>query len=275
MTPEAPGSESVAASHPAPADRWRELRAATPARIGLRRSGDTLALGPVLDFQLAHAEARDAVHAALDVDALRAALGPTLAVASTAATRSDYLRRPDLGRTLDEPSAALLAEASGEPCDVVVVIADGLSAMAAVRHAAPLLDICLPRLARYRLAPIVVATQGRVALGDAIGEILRARLCVMLIGERPGLSVADSLGIYLTYAPRVGRRDSERNCISNIHGRGGLSYAQAADKLCWLVDQALARQLTGIGLKEMEGVARLAPGMEPAAGEEAPRRTKL
>ena len=242
-------------------DPWRDLRQTTPARIGLGRSGDTLALGPVLDFQLAHAQARDAVHAALDVAALRTALAPhaSLAVHSAAANRAEYLRRPDLGRRLDEASAATLQEAGGAPCDCVVVLADGLSATAVMRHAVPLLQLCLPRLARYALAPLVVATQSRVALGDEIGKLLKARLCVMLIGERPGLSVADSLGAYLTYAPGVGRRDSERNCLSNIHARGGLTHAQAADKLCWLVDQALTRGLTGVALKD-SGDAPSLPG---------------
>ena len=243
-------------------DPWRMLREATPARIGLGRSGDTLPLGPVLDFQLAHAEARDAVHSALDVDALCRMLAPrpTCAVRSAAITRSDYLRRPDLGRALDAPSEATLAEADGGRVDCVFVVADGLSAMAAMRHAVPLLELCLPRLAAYVLAPIVVATQARVALGDGIGGRLGARLCVMLIGERPGLSVADSLGLYITYAPRVGRRDSERNCISNIHARGGLDYGRAADRLCRLIDQAFARQLTGVGLNDA-GDPRVLPDL--------------
>ncbi len=263
MTADLPRPPSSQALDARTKDRWRELRQATPARIGLGRNGDTLPLGPVLDFQLAHAEARDAVHAALDVETLRAALAPrpTLAVRSAAANRSDYLRRPDLGRRLDEASVAMLEQAAGAPCDCLMVIADGLSATAVMRHAVPLLDRCLPRLARHAVAPVVIATQGRVALGDEIGELLGARLCVMLIGERPGLSVADSLGVYLTYAPSVGRRDSERNCLSNIHARGGLTHAQAADKLCWLIDQALTRGLTGVALKDTAGSPSL-PGTE-------------
>ena len=250
-------------------DPWQRLRVTTPARIGLGRSGDTMPLQPVLDFQLAHAEARDAVHATLDVEALRAALAsPSLVVASAASSRSEYLRRPDLGRTLDAPSRSALTQAAASACDCVFVIADGLSATAVSRHALPLLDACLPQFARRAVASIVIATQARVALGDAIGELLGARLCVMLIGERPGLSVADSLGVYITFAPRVGRRDSERNCISNIHTHGGLDYVQAARKLCWLADQAFAREITGVGLKDTQDVLpRATPaGASPSLG---------
>jgi ethanolamine ammonia-lyase small subunit len=245
-------------------DPWARLRRSTAARIGLGRAGDTMPLRPVLDFQLAHAEARDAVHAALDVDSLAAALAPhqTIAVRSAVPDRSLYLRRPDLGRSLDPASRAPLEVAAGS-YDCVFLIADGLSAVAVQRHAAPLLKLCLPRLKTLAIAPIVIATQARVALGDAVGESLKARLCVVLIGERPGLSVADSLGAYITFDPKTGRRDSERNCISNIHTKGGLDYELAAQKLCWLIEQALSRGVTGIALKDDHG-APLLPGQPTA-----------
>ena len=250
-------------------DPWTELREATPARVGLGRSGDTMPLGPVLAFQLAHAQARDAVHAALDVAALEQALTQTLAphathaVKSLAPDRATYLKRPDLGRALDSRDRAALeaaAQAPGlSPCDCVFVIADGLSATAVVAHAPALLAACLPLLEGLAVGPLVIATQARVALGDAVGDALGARLCVVLIGERPGLSVADSLGAYVTFAPRPGRRDSERNCISNIHDKGGLSSTLAARKLAWLIRAALERGATGVALKDSESAAPVLP----------------
>ncbi|GJD34979.1 ethanolamine ammonia-lyase subunit EutC [Methylobacterium aerolatum] len=259
-------------------DRWAALRRATPARIGLGRTGDALPLRPMLDFQLAHAQARDAVHAVLDVEALAAALPPhpVLRVHSAAPDRPTYLRRPDLGRRLDDASIATLEEAAaaraqdgGQGFDLVFVIADGLSAKAVASHAVPVIHACLALLDGYRIAPIVLAEQGRVALGDPVGERLGARLSVVLIGERPGLSVADSLGLYLTYGPRPGRRDSERNCISNVHGRGGLTPDLAAAKVAWFVREALRRGLTGVALKDgieealLEGEAGRLPGGSP------------
>ncbi|MGU3466294.1 ethanolamine ammonia-lyase subunit EutC [Methylobacterium sp. C33D] len=236
-------------------DRWVALRRATPARIGLGRTGDALPMRPMLDFQLAHAQARDAVHAALDIEALGAALAPlpVLRVHSAAPDRATYLRRPDLGRRLDNASVATLedaAETQGRGYDLVFVVADGLSATAIANHAAPVIRACLAHLDSYRVAPIVLAEQGRVALGDPVGERLEAKVSVVLIGERPGLSVADSLGLYLTYEPRPGRRDSERNCISNVHGRGGLTPDLAASKMAWFVREALRRGLTGVALKD-------------------------
>ena len=234
-------------------DPWAGLRGATGARIGLGRVGDATPLQEVLAFQMAHARARDAVHSALDVPALAEHLSPhpVIAVRSRAADRGEYLRRPDLGRTLHPDCRARLAPGPADAAyDAVFVIADGLSATAVQRHAAPLLCECRALLAGWSLAPPVVATQARVALGDEVGELLKARLCAVLIGERPGLSAPDSLGVYLTFAPRQGRRDSERNCISNIHSRGGLSYALAAAKLAWLMRQALHRGLTGTALKD-------------------------
>jgi ethanolamine ammonia-lyase small subunit len=234
-------------------DPWAALRRATPARIGLGRSGDAMPLRPVLDFQLAHAEARDAVHAMLDIGALKDALAPleTIAVQSAASDRTIYLKRPDLGRALSAEDRAAL-ERTAKPCDCLFVIADGLSAVAVARHAVSVITRCLPLLDGLAIGPVVLATQARVALGDPVGAALKARLCVMLIGERPGLSVADSLGAYITFEPRTGRRDSERNCISNIHDHGGLDYDQAARKLAWLIRAALNRGVTGIALKDAD-----------------------
>ena len=229
-----------------PADPWATLRTTTQARIGLGRTGDAPALDSLLDFQLAHARARDAVHTPLDTAALADAIRPHahVIVQSQAKDRATYLRRPDLGRRLD-PAANLAATG---PFDAVFVLADGLSPVAVQQHAPPLLHACLDRLTGWSIGPIVIATQARVALGDDIGARLNAGLCVMMIGERPGLSVADSLGVYLTHHPRPGRLDSERNCLSNIHP-AGMSCQAAADMLTWLMTEARSRKLTGVGLK--------------------------
>ncbi len=234
-----------------PGELWARLRQTTPARIALGRVGHALPLGEVLDFQLAHARARDAVHAALDVAALEGALAPLPVrhVESDAPDRATYLRRPDLGRRLSPRSAALLAETGGRH-DVVFVIGDGLSATGVQAGAARLVQACRTELGDLSIGPVVIAQQARVALGDPIGEALGARVCVMIIGERPGLSVNDSLGIYMTFAPRTGRSDAERNCISNIHGAGGLSPQEAARTLGWLLREALRRQLSGVDLKD-------------------------
>ncbi len=232
-------------------DPWAPLRQATRARIGLGRAGDAVPTRALLEFQLAHAQARDAVHTPLDLDALAQALAPRAALTlhSAARDRTTYLRRPDLGRRLDPGSQERLrALAEDNPPDLVFVVADGLSARATMRHAAPVLAACLQRLPEQAGAPIVVVEQARVAIGDEIGEILGAKLCLVLIGERPGLSVADSLGLYLTWAPRRGVQDSGRNCISNIHA-DGLTPAQAADQAAWLIREATRRSLTGVGLK--------------------------
>lgn len=250
---------------PSAPDPWAPLRPYTPSRIGLGRTGDAPSLTSVLDFQLAHARARDAVHAPLDTAALLAELGDARAfhLRSRAPDRGTYLRRPDLGRRLDPASLAALPR--GE-WDAVFVLGDGLSATAVQRHAVPLLRELLPLLGGLRLAPPVVAREARVALGDEIGAAVGARLAVVLIGERPGLSVADSLGAYLTHAPRLGRRDAERNCVSNIHPHGGLSYAAAAGKIAWLMRAALRLGLTGVALKDDQPV--LEGGTEPPALEE-------
>ena len=230
------------------ADPWQHFRTVTQARIGLGRAGDALPTASLLAFTLAHARARDAVHGAPDFDAIAARLRPTetLLVHSRAPDRLTYLRRPDLGRQLHDADRDLLQQGAW---DAVFIVADGLSAAAIEAHAGPVITAAQARLQGWRLAPIVLARQARVALGDEIGAALGARLAVLLIGERPGLSVQDSLGIYLTYAPCAGRTDAQRNCISNIHA-DGVSYAVAADKLVWLMTQALRLSLTGIGLKE-------------------------
>ncbi|AOK28362.1 MULTISPECIES: ethanolamine ammonia-lyase subunit EutC [Burkholderia] len=237
---------------------WSELRAFTNARIALGRAGNSLPTAPLLAFNLSHAQARDAVHQPLDADALRRELDAagfaTLAADSAAPDRQHYLRRPDLGRRLSDASRAALAQAaaaSGGAArpDVVFVIGDGLSAFAAAKQALPLLNAVRPKLDGWRIGPVVVARQARVALGDEIGELLGARLVAMLIGERPGLSSPDSLGVYLTHAPKVGCHDAQRNCISNVRPEG-LPYEAAAHKLHYLLTHARRLGLTGVGLKD-------------------------
>jgi len=231
-----------------PKDPWARFRSATRARIALGRSGDALPTKALLEFQLAHARARDAVHSAVDFDRLAANLSPleTVRVHSAAPDRPTYLRRPDLGRRLDPASAAVLPV--GE-WDLVFVIADGLSAAAVQVNAAPLVHACTARMGDLRVGPVVLAEQARVALGDEVAAAMGARLVALLVGERPGLSAAESLGVYLTWDPKPGRADSERNCISNIHS-DGLSIQTAADKLCWLATEAARLKLTGVALKE-------------------------
>ena len=234
-------------------DAFDLLRSATRARVALGRAGDGLPTARLLEFRAAHAAARDAVHSPLDVPALVAALADTglevLEVASAAPDRATYLQRPDLGRQLSA-SASLPA---GE-YDLALVIADGLSPLAVSEHAAGTVAAVLERLPGWSIAPLVVATQARVALGDPIGEALGARIVVVLVGERPGLSSADSLGLYLTFGPRIGRADSERNCISNVRPPHGLGYAQAADTLVALLQASRELGASGVVLKD-EGVA--------------------
>jgi len=223
---------------------WDELRRTTAARIGLERAGPALATRPLLDLRLAHARARDAVHAALDEPGLRAALPhPAIAVRSRAPDRRAYLLRPDLGRAL-EPTELL----PPGPYDLAVVIADGLSATATLRHAPPLLAELLP-LPGVSLAPLVIAHQARVALGDRIAEALGAAAILILIGERPGLSAPDSLGAYLTWSPGPRTTDAHRNCVSNIRP-DGLSYAAAARTLAYLIARMRDLRLTGVALKD-------------------------
>lgn len=240
---------------------WSEWRSVTPARLALGRAGAGMPTDEVLRFGWAHAMARDAIQAALDVPKLEAALhaqGWTVAhVHSRAPDRTTYLRRPDLGRVIDPDEIAKLRTAPFKPSDICIVIGDGLSSLAVDRHAAPLLAALEPLLAdELKRAPVVIATQARVALADEIAELLQAKLSIMLIGERPGLSSPDSLGIYITHAPFRGRNDAGRNCISNVRPEG-LSYAAAAFKLAWLVRESLTRRLTGVDLKDESDLALL------------------
>ncbi|MFP3891487.1 ethanolamine ammonia-lyase subunit EutC [uncultured Ralstonia sp.] len=251
MTDERDDTPTVATPNP-----WQQLRQLTPARIALGRAGVSLPTQPQLAFQAAHAQARDAVHLPFDHAALRAQLAEqgiaSLLLHSAAHDRNHYLQRPDLGRRLVEASVQQLrdvAQAGG--VDVAIVVADGLSALAVHRHAAPLIarltdDI---RAEGWSMAPIVLVEQGRVAVADEVGERLGARMSVILIGERPGLSSPDSLGLYFTYAPKIGLTDAARNCISNVRPEG-LSTPMAAHKLLYLMREAWRRQLSGVQLKE-------------------------
>lgn len=236
------------------------LRRFTPARIALGRTGVSLPTAAQLAFQLAHAQARDAVHRPFDVEALVARLAASGALAplghvvlgSRATSRVHYLQRPDLGRRLSHASAAALREvAPSDLPDVVFVIADGLSSLAVDANAVGFLEAVVPGLQGdgLRIAPLCLVTGGRVAIGDEVGELLRARLVVVLVGERPGLTSPDSLGAYLTFAPRVGLTDERRNCLSNIRP-AGLPWQDAATRLQWLIRESLRRQLSGVELKE-------------------------
>ncbi|HID3531161.1 TPA: ethanolamine ammonia-lyase subunit EutC [Serratia marcescens] len=242
-------------SKPVHVNSWDALRAFTDARIALGRTGASLPTDELLRFGLAHAQARDAVHQPFESERLAADLHdagwPTLAVHSQAVDRAAYLRRPDLGRRLALDSRRLLLGVPPRRTDLLLVVADGLSSKAVRRQALPLLQALRPYLDTLGLAiaPVVLAHQARVALGDEIGECLQARAVAVLIGERPGLSSPDSLGIYLTWEPNARRRDSERNCISNVRPEG-LDYPQAAFKLAWLLEQACRRGLTGVELKD-------------------------
>jgi ethanolamine ammonia-lyase small subunit len=251
---------------PVIANPWAALRHFTDARIALGRAGISLPTAAHLAFQLAHAQARDAVHLALDAERLARTLdaafpgqpSPCLTLHSAAAERSVYLQRPDLGRRLDAASRAVLEQlpASSSPqaerrYDLALVVVDGLSALAIEQHAAPLLLALQDKLAseNWSIAPLCIVQQGRVAIGDEVGKLLGASAVVVLIGERPGLSSPDSLGVYLTWMPRVGLLDDSRNCISNVRA-GGLTYEEAAFKLHYLLGQARQRQLSGVALKD-------------------------
>jgi ethanolamine ammonia-lyase small subunit len=233
---------------------WRDLRRFTDARVGLGRAGTALPTAAHLDFQEAHARARDAVWSALDVPALEAAIGRQVTlVRSAAPDRRSFLLRPDLGRRL-----AVGAALPHAPGSVAFVLADGLCAIGVQRHAPAVLERLLPMLS-LPAGPLVIAEQGRVALGDDIAECIGAAAVVVMIGERPGLSATDSLGLYITWAPRRGRTDAERNCISNIRP-GGMSYDEAAAKAAWLLRAAQGLGATGVTLKdEMPAIALPAP----------------
>lgn len=250
---------------------WTRLRSFTNARLALGRAGDSLPTNEVLEFALAHAQARDAVHNVLDVESiardLKASGFESITVQSAARDRAEYLRRPDLGRKLSDTSRSLLERCHPDPeCSegegsassnesrreapsAAFIIADGLSAIAPARHAVPVLREIASKLEGRQIAPIIVATQARVALGDEIGELLNTEMTIMLIGERPGLSSPDSLGIYLTYRPRIGCTDADRNCISNVRPEG-LSYEVAARKLHYLMTAAPKIGASGIALKD-------------------------
>ncbi|MFZ3005187.1 MAG: ethanolamine ammonia-lyase subunit EutC [Phenylobacterium sp.] len=246
-------------------DPWTHLTGLTSARIALGRAGPALPTREVLALSLAHAQARDAVHAPFEGDAvatgLRALGHVTVQVASAAPDRATYLRRPDLGRKLSDAGRTALEGARPHGTDLVLVVADGLSSAAVHAHAVALVAALAPYVDRagWRLGPVVIATQARVALGDEIGEILGASMVALLVGERPGLSSPDSLGVYLTHGPRVGRTDAERNCISNIRAEG-LSYDEAAFKLAWHVAEARRLGLTGVALKDESDLVSLTAG---------------
>jgi ethanolamine ammonia-lyase small subunit len=230
-----------------------------PARVGLGRAGVSLPTKALLEFTLDHARARDAVHAAFDVSALMQGLGDlglaAFEVRSRVHDRKEYLRRPDLGRMLDPASQKLLTDRAGGCGQLAVVIGDGLSPAAVNAHAVEVVRNLVPRLAAdgIEIGHAVVASGARVALGDEIGALLGARMVVMLIGERPGLSASDSLGAYLTFAPQIGLTDEKRNCVSNIH-RAGLGYDEAALRIAWLIREGLARGLSGVALKDESGM---------------------
>ena len=245
------------------ANPWSQLRQFTAARIALGRSGISLPTQPQLAFQLAHAQARDAVQLALDAPQLiqdlelagLSSARDRLVLNSAAGDRITYLQRPDLGRRLSDESRAVLAaqlgQASARHYDISLVIADGLSALAIARNAVPFLAALMRQLAseNWSMAPLAVVRMGRVAVADEVGERLGARLVVLLIGERPGLSSPDSMGVYATWMPRVGLNDADRNCISNIRP-SGLGYEEAARKLHYLLREMRKRELSGINLKD-------------------------
>src|SRR5271155_3185365 len=252
---------------------WTRLRSFTNARLALGRAGDSLPTNEVLDFALAHAQARDAVHHALEVESiardLKASGFESITVQSAARDRAEYLRRPDLGRRLSDTSRSLLDschpersegpassnESRSEAPSAAFIIADGLSAIAPVRHAVPVLREITSKLEGWQIAPLIIATQARVAFGDEIGEHINTERTIMLIGERPGLSSPDSLGIYLTYNPRIGCTDADRNCISNVRPEG-LSYEAAAHKLHYLMIAARKIGASGVALKDESDLPR-------------------
>jgi ethanolamine ammonia-lyase small subunit len=246
---------SAAEPEEAADDAWATLRRYTAARIGLGRVGAGLPTREVLKFAMAHAQARDAVRTPMDWTSVENGLNalglPTLHVASQATDRDKYLRRPDLGRRLDTHSRSALQSGAAAQPELLILIGDGLSSTAVATNAVATLAALLPLLQaqQWRLAPVLLATQARVALGDDAGDILQPRAVLTLIGERPGLSSPDSLGAYITWEPRSGRKDSERNCISNIRS-GGLAADEAAFKIGWLLREAFRRRLTGVSLKD-------------------------
>lgn len=247
---------------PVTTDRWQQLRTTTRARIALGRAGGSLSTNEWLGFKAAHAAARVAVHNSFESEQLAtqvANLGvDTLIVESMAPNRTTFLQRPDFGRRLNDVSRNKLQEAtrSNSPVDLAIILSDGLSALAVERHAPPLLTALLPRLAAdgWRLAPIVIARFGRVALQDEIGSILGAKVALILLGERPGLGSPDSLGAYLVFAPQPGNTDANRNCVSNIRLEG-LGYAVASETIHYLLSEARRCRLSGVQLKDQRAIS--------------------
>lgn len=237
-------------------DSWVVLRRFTQARIALGRAGHAVPTRAQLEFHLAHAQARDAVHAPWEIECfaeqVRGLGQEALILETPVGGRDEYLRRPDLGRVLSEPSRARLRPLNAGEADVALIVTNGLSSTAVERHGIPLLKAIKSayRTRSLRIAPVALVANGRVALADDIGSLLAARVAVIIVGERPGLSAADSLSIYLTFAPRPGNTDAGRNCISNIRPPEGLGYEAAAAKLLFLTEEALRRGLSGVALKE-------------------------
>jgi ethanolamine ammonia-lyase small subunit len=249
-----------------PEDSWNFLRGWTPARIAMGRTGGSLPTRHLLDFRLSHALARDAVHRPLDAEALAreiSGLGiDVMTLRSAVSDRATFLRCPDLGRRLSDESVLKLtyhARQQTKPVDLVVVCSDGLSAVAAQLQIVPVLRNLWPRLNGWQLAPLLVVPFARVALMDAVGELLNARLALILLGERPGLGSPDSLGAYFIHGPRTGRTDGERNCLSNIRS-GGLTSEQAAETLARMLEESRRLGLSGVGLKDSTPVLALPGG---------------
>ncbi|MEO1890034.1 MAG: ethanolamine ammonia-lyase subunit EutC [Cycloclasticus sp.] len=236
-------------------DSWSNLKQFTSARIALGRAGGSLKTNDWLDFKLAHARARDAVHGEFDAAALAKELSsiglPTLLVSSRIKDRAEFLKRPDLGRRLDVVSKRLLSERSDATSDLVIVVSDGLSASAVHAHVVNLLSTLMPKLleASWSVLPLVISRYGRVAIQDEIGVLLGAKTALILIGERPGLSATDSLGAYLVHGPKMGNTDANRNCVSNIRP-AGLNYQKAADTLFYLLSEIKRRQISGVEVKD-------------------------
>ena len=238
-------------------DEWDALKAFTNARIALGKTGISIPLRESLQFRLAHAHAKDAVYSELNVADLQAELSgtglPIHHVQSRAENRDTYLQRPDLGRLLSGSSSEQLRQLNSPPADICFIIADGLSATAIHKNAGSVVRLLVEkaRQSGYSLAPIIIVEQGRVAITDAIGELLKPRLAIILIGERPGLSSFDSMGAYITYAPQPGLTDERRNCVSNIREQG-LSHTLAVDKIMYLINSAFRLQITGVALKDQD-----------------------
>jgi ethanolamine ammonia-lyase small subunit len=241
-------------------DSWIALRRFTQARIALGRVGHAVPTHVMLDFQLAHARARDAVHYSWAIDAFAEqvrGLGEEVMILNTpVVSRDEYLRRPEFGRVLTDESRTRLRNVTDGDVDVALIVTNGLSSTAVERHGISLLQAIVNsyQTRQFRIAPVFLVANGRVALSDAIGSVIAAKAAVIVVGERPGLSAADSLGIYLTYAPKPENTDAQRNCISNIRPPEGLGYEAAAAKLLYLTTEAMRRGTSGVALKdEMAG----------------------